>query len=178
MLYLFTLFQSFNNLYAWANCKGGWYTLPSGMVICYIEQSLPLQNRTDLCDYLGGYILELHTMEDYLSLVFYIWKLIANYAKNIPTLIAMGAATESLTNNTENLLLWQSSKKLVDYSQHGIIRPLWNQSTAVQQDQILFLLPLNYSNTFSPSFTLLGMLTNDTASEFICMKPGTVDYTI
>jgi len=159
-------------MYGWANCIGGWHTLPSGNIICYVGQALPLQNRTDFCNLLGGYVLELQTMEDYQALVYYMWKLISNFGKSNSTLVAVGAATESLQNDTGNTLLWQYSRNIVDYSLYGIIRPIQNGTQNFQQDQILYLQPVNYENNFNPNFKLLGLLSNDSFSEFICMKPG------
>ena len=138
--------------------------MPSGNAICYVKQALSLQNRTNFCKKLGGYALELQPIEDYPALVKFIWSKITNTTSSI----AIGAAIEALPNNAGNVLLWQYSKQLVDYSQLGIV-----ENGTEQQGQTLFLLPLNYAKVYASNFTLLGLLANDSASEFICMKSGT-----
>jgi len=153
---------------------GGWHTLPSGNVVCYVMQALPSQDRKSFCNLLGGYLLELETAEDYSALVYYVWKLITYFGKSNLTSIATGAITEPLLNNSGLVLLWRESKGLVDYSVQGMIRPAGSVTPTLQSGQTLFLKPFNYASnsTFSPNFTLQGILSNG-SSEFICMKPGT-----
>jgi hypothetical protein len=136
-------------------------------------QALPSQDRKSFCKLLGGYLLELETAEDYSALVYYIWKLITHFGKSNSTSIATGAGTEPLLNNSGHVLLWRESKGLVDYSVQGMIRPAGSVTPTLQSGQTLFLKPFNYASnsTFSPNFTLQGILSNG-SSEFICLKPG------
>ena len=166
-MYVNICFQNFTDFYDWASCVGGWQTLPSGKMICYVGQSLLLPDRTNYCSYLGGYLLELQTLEDYQAFVYYMWKLMAYSGKGNLTQIATGGAT-----SPGNILQWQDSKELVDYSQYGMIRPAGKTTQALQQGQILFLRPVNYSTSFTPYFSLLAQLSSDNVSEFVCMKPG------
>jgi hypothetical protein len=136
-------------------------------------QALPSQDRKSFCNLLGGYLLELETAEDYSALVYYIWKLITYFGKSNSTSIATGAGTEPLLNNSGHNLLWRESKGLVDYSLQGMIRPAGSVTPTLQSGQTLFLKPFNYASnsTFSPNFTLQGILSNG-SSEFVCMKSG------
>jgi hypothetical protein len=170
------MLQTFNNLHSWANCTGGWYSLPSGIIICYVAQALPSQNRSQFCNYLGGKVLEINTMEDYSALVYYMWKLIFYHGKSNLTSTAIGAVTQQLLNTNETVLIWQDARELVDYSVYGMIRPASNVTVMpkLQMGQILYLKPINYTATFNPMFTLQGLLANDTNAEFICMKPGKI----
>jgi len=163
------------DIYSWANCTGGWHTLPSGNIICYVMKALPSQNRTQFCNYLGGSLLELQTMEDYSALLYYFWKLITYQGKSNLTLTGTGAATVQI-NNTVNILLWQDSIKLVDFSPSGMIKPIGNATPSLLPNQFLFLQPINYTSSFSPNFTLRGFISNDVSSEFICMKPGNIRF--
>jgi hypothetical protein len=162
--------QTFNDLYGWANCTGGWNTLPSGSIVCYVGTALLLQNRTSYCRDLGGYVLEILTQEDYNSLVYYIWKLIMYQKKSNSSYIATGA--QLFSNDTGDMLIWTKSKEIVDNS---IMRPTGNSTAS---GQILYLQPINYSSSFNPNFTLKGIIANDMKSEFICIKPGTVSVLI
>ena len=166
--------QTFNDLLGWANCTGGWQTLPSGNIVCYVGQALTYQNRSDYCKNLGGYILEIHTREDSSALAYYIWKLIMYYGKSNSTLIATGAQSVSNNGGNDSVLLWTNSREYVDYSQHGTIQSTGNFTPSPQPGQILFLQSLGFTSNFTPNFALKGLLNSDAKTEFICMKPGTV----
>jgi hypothetical protein len=166
--------QTFNDLYSWANCTGGWHGLPSGIIICYVAQALSSENRYQFCSYLGGNVLEVETNEDYTALVYYMWKLITYFGKSNLTLTATGTVTQQILDGNETVLMWKDSRKLVDFSPYGMIRPSSKIKAmpTLQLGQILYLKPVDYKSTFSPNFTLEGLLANDSSSEFICMKPG------
>jgi hypothetical protein len=136
-------------------------------------QALPPQNQRSFCNLLGGYLLEIETAEDYSALVYYIWKLITYFGKSNLTSIATGAGTEPLLDNAGHVLLWRESKRLVDYSLQGMIKPAGSVTPTPQSGQTLFLKPFNYASnaSFSPNFTLQGILSTG-SSEFVCMKPG------
>ena len=147
--------------------------MPSGNVICYVMQLLPAQKRAEFCNYLGGHLLELQTMEDYNAFVYYLWKLITFNGRSNSTIMATGAAT-GLINNSATILLWQDSKELVDFSLYGMIRPTGSVIPTLLPGQFMFLKPFSYTNSFRPNFTLHGVLSNDANAEFICMKPGEI----
>jgi hypothetical protein len=153
----------------WANCTGSWYNLPSGKSVCYISQPMLSQNRSNFCSHLGGYVFELHTLEDYKALVYYIWKLILYHGISQISLIA--AAGVTLSKDTDNILIWENSGETVKDFLYDVIKP--SETFPPQPNQFLYLQSMNFSNKFRPNFTLAGILYNDTESEFICMKSGT-----
>jgi hypothetical protein len=152
------------------NCTGGWFTLPSGTMICYVKTLLSDLYRNSYCQYLGGTLLEIYTQEDFTMLVHIVKRLIDSNLKSNTTVFAVGG--QAVLNNNSTVLLWKNGRNLVDYSKYGMIKPYPVAIMSVLPSYILFLRPLYY-NISGFSFNLFGYPSTDVSAEFICMKPGT-----
>jgi hypothetical protein len=157
------------------NCTGGWFTLPSGNMICYITTLLPASNRSDYCQNLGGSLLEIYTREDFTMLVHIVKRLIAANQTTKTALIALGA--DVLVDGNSSILIWKGSRTLVDYSRYGIIRPFKGNLQVARPTDVLYLKSDNY-NVTGFSFGIYGYLQSDTSSTFLCMKAGTVQTSL
>jgi hypothetical protein len=162
-------FQAFYDLNNWVNCTGGWFTLPSGNMICYVKSLLPYLNRTNYCDYMGGTLLEIYTQEDFTMLMHIVKRLIDSGLRSNTTIFAVGG--QAAIDNNSTVLVWKNSRTLVDYSNYGMIKPYLVQPQSVLSSHILFLKPMYY-NISGFSFNLYGYPRTDYTAEFICMKPG------
>ena len=127
-------------------CLGGWFRLPSGKVICHISTTKYHSDRKETCSNLGGYLIELHTRDDFNAYQEWMYNLRYYHSKSSGWVATGGEVFTDAMTNQSSKLQWGHSRMPVDTSNGGLFKPPSNEYTwnAISADNYLFLELKNY----------------------------------